>query len=424
MKICILGSGVIGVTTAYELARHGHEVTVIDRQPESARECSFANGGQLSYAHAEPWANPGVFLKLFQWMFQEDAPLVFKPPMDPHFIRWGLLFMRNCLPSYARRHSEVMLRLGLYSKKKMAEMMADTQVEFAHLAKGILHVYSDDASFDHAKKQAEFQHTLGCEEVVMTREQCFALEPALANTTMDLKGGIHAPIDESGDIFVFTKNLTEYCRSKFNVKFLFNTEVRSIHKSGDRISHIEIGSGGDKPEFLSGFDAYVMAMGARSGYFLRQVGLHVPIYPMKGYSISFDSSTACPSVSITDDAAKQVYSLLGSRMRVAGTAEFAKFNDSVRKVRIDPLIKGMKKLFPEAPLNNLTEWACLRPATPDGPPIVGKTPFANLFMNSGHGTLGWTQGAGTARLLADIIDDRPTEIPMSGLDIERCLIKL
>ncbi len=424
MKICILGSGIIGVATAYELGRHGHEVTVIDRQPESGRECSFANGGQLSYAHAEPWANPSVFFDLFKWMFQEDAPLVFKPPMDPHFIRWGLLFMRNCLPSYARRHSEVMLRLGLYSKQKMAELMADTKVEFAHLAKGILHVYGTDKGFDHAKKQAAFQHTLGCEEVIMTREQCIALEPALAHTTMDLKGGIHAPIDESGDIYIFTKNLAEYCAAKFGVKFLYNTPVRSIHQSGGKISHVEFGNAPDKPEFLSGFDAYVMAMGARSGYFMRQLGMHLPIYPMKGYSISFDVNEYCPSVSITDGGAKQVFSRLGNRMRVAGTAEFAGYNDAVRKVRIDPLVRNMKKLFPKATYDNLTEWACLRPATPDGPPIIGKTPLSNLYIHSGHGTLGWTQGAGTARLLADIIDGRPTEIPLSGLDIERCLIRI
>lgn len=422
MKICVLGAGITGVTAAYELARRGHEVTVLDRQPEPARECSFANGGQLSYAHAEPWANPNVFPKLFKWMFQDDAPLVLRPSTDPHMIRWGLLFLRNCLPSYARRHSEVMLRLGLYSKQKMAELMADTRVEFHHLAKGILHVYSDQKSFDSARKQAEFQHTLGCDEVVLTRDASFALEPTLANTTMDIVGGIHAPIDESGDIFLFTKNLANYCRDTLRVNFVFGKSIRRIHKADNAISHIELE--GEKPEFLSGFDGYVMAMGSHSSVYLRQIGLYVPVYPMKGYSISFAASEFCPSISITDDAAKQVYSLLGNTMRVAGTAEFAAYNDSVRKVRIDPLVKGMQKLFPKAPIEHMTEWACLRPSTPDGPPIVGKTPITNLYMHTGHGTLGWTQSAGTARLLADAIDGRPTEIPMSGLDIERCLIRI
>jgi D-amino-acid dehydrogenase len=422
MKICVLGAGVLGVTSAYELARRGHTVTVIDRQPEPGRECSFANGGQLSYAHAEPWANPNVFPKLFKWMWQEDAPLVLRPSLDPHMMRWMLLFLMNCLPSRARRNSEVMLRLGLYSKQKMAELMADTQVDFHQLAKGILHVYSDQKAFDSARKQAEFQHTLGCEEIVLTPEQTFALEPTLAHTTQKLLGGIHAPIDESGDIHVFTKALADHIAKKYNVQFQFNTPIRRIHKSGDTISHVEMQ--GDHASYLSGFDAYVMAMGAPSAIYLRQLGLYVPIYPMKGYSISFDSSEFCPTVSITDDAAKQVYTRLGGRMRVAGTAEFAGYNDIVRKARIDPLVRGMNSLFPQAPLNAFTEWACLRPSTPDGPPIVGKTPITNLFINSGHGTLGWTQAAGSARLLADVVDARPTEIPLRGLEIERCLIRI
>ena len=421
MKICILGSGVLGVTSAYELARRGHDVTVIDRQPEAARECSFANGAQLSYAHAEPWANPGVFINLFKWMFREDAPLVLRPSADPHMIRWGLLFLRNCLPSYARRHTEVMMRLGLYSKKKMGELLADTQVEFHHLSKGILHVYSDQASFDKARRQADYQHSIGgSPEIILTQAEVMALEPSLKHAT-HLLGGIHAPIDESGDIHLFTKNLAALCTERYGVKFLYNKSLRRIHQSGNAISHLEFV--GDT-EYTSGFDRYVMSLGAASPVYLRQLGLHVPIYPMKGYSISFDSSEFCPEVSITDDLARQVYSRIGGRMRVAGTAEFAGYNDAVRKVRIDPLLKGMKKLFPDAPLENLTEWACLRPSTPDGPPIIGGTPLANLFMNTGHGTLGWTQAAGSARLLADVMENKPTEIPLSGLDIERCLIKI
>jgi len=420
MKICVLGAGVLGVTSAYELAKRGHEVTVIERAAEPARECSYANGGQLSYAHAEPWANPGVFLKLFKWAFQSDAPLVLRPSLDPHLMRWSLLFLLNCLPSRARRHSEVLLRLGLYSKQKMAELIADTNVEFHHLAKGILHVYDNQASYDHARKQADFQHSLGCEENSLTVEECFKLEPALAQTTKKLVGGIHAPIDESGDIHIFTRNLAELIAQKYGVKFKFNTTVRRLHRAGNGVSHLELASG----EFLSGFDSYVMAAGSYSPIYLRQLGLYVPIYPMKGYSISFNASDACPHVSITDDAAKQVYSRLGGRMRVAGTAEFAGYNEAVRKVRIDPLISGMKSLFPLAPQEELAEWACLRPSTPDGPPIIGRTPISNLYMNTGHGTLGWTQAAGSARLLADVVDTKPTEIPLSGLEIERSLIRI
>ena len=422
MKICILGAGVLGVTSAYELAKKGHDVTVIERQSEPARECSFANGGQLSYSHAEPWANPHVFPKLFKWAFQNDAPLVLRPSTDIHMMRWGALFLLNCLPSKAHANCEVMLRLGMYSKQKMAELRADTNIDFSFLGNGTLHVFDNQKSFDGARKHAEFQSKLGCDEIAMTPDECFKTEPTLANTTKKLVGGMYAPMDESGDIHVFTKNLAKYCAEKFGVKFLYNQKIARIHKANGAISHVEIE--GQTNDYISGFDAYVMAMGSHSAPQLRKLGLHVPIYPMKGYSISFNASAHCPKVSITDDAAKQVYTLLGNRMRVAGTAEFAGYNETVRQVRIDPLKRGVKQLFPEAPMDELTEWACLRPSTPDGPPIIGKTPISNLFMNTGHGTLGWTQSAGSSRLLADIIDNRPTEIPLSGLDIERNLIRL
>lgn len=422
MKICILGAGVLGVTSAYELARRGHEVTVIERGAEPARECSFANGGQLSYSHAEPWANPHVFPKLFTWAFQDDAPLVLRPSTDMHMMRWGLLFLLNCLPAKARANCETMLRLGLYSKQKMAELMAKTKVEFAFLGNGTLHVFDDQKSFDGAKRHAEFQAKLGCTETPMTPAECFTLEPTLANTTKKLVGGMYAPIDESGDIHVFTKNLADYCAKNLKVTFLYNQKIAKLHKTDDRITHVEIE--GQHRDYMAGFDAYVMALGSHSAPHLRKLGLYVPIYPMKGYSISFNASAHCPKVSITDDAAKQVYTLLGNRMRVAGTAEFAGYNEAVRAVRIDPLKRGMKELFPEAPQEELTEWACLRPSTPDGPPIIGKTPIANLYMNTGHGTLGWTQAAGSARLLADVVDGAPTEIPLTGLGIERNLIRM
>jgi D-amino-acid dehydrogenase len=235
MKICILGAGVLGVTSAYELAKSGHEVTVVDRQPEPARECSFANGGQLSYSHAEPWANPYVFPKLFKWAFQEDAPLVLRFSADPHMIRWGLLFLLNCLPAKARANSETMLRLGLYSKQKMGELVDDTKVEFHNIRKGTLHIYSDLKSFDHARAQADFQRRLGCDEVAMSRDECVGLEPALANCAKPIVGGLHSPIDESGDIHFFTRNMADYCAQKFGVKFLFDTKIRKIHRMGETI---------------------------------------------------------------------------------------------------------------------------------------------------------------------------------------------
>lgn len=419
MKICVLGAGVLGVTSAYELAKRGHEVTVIERNANAGAECSFANGGQLSYSHSEPWANPHVFPKLFQWMFQEDAPLVLRINSDPHLLRWGMLFLINCLPAKARRHNEIMLRLGLYSKKKMAELMTDTKVEFNFLSKGILHIFFDEKDYEHAKRHAEFQYTQGCAETVMTTDECFKLEPSLAGSQRHIVGGIHATIDESGDIHTFTTGLATHIAEKYNVKFRYGAAVKKLHKQGQNISHVELEGG----ESLSGFDAYVMAMGAPSAVHLRQVGLYVPIYPMKGYSITYPAGDSAPTVSLTDSSMKQVYSRLGDRIRVAGTAEFAGYNYDVRKVRIEPLIRGTRGLFPNADLDNVQEWACLRPSTPDGPPMLGKTPLTNLFMNTGHGTLGWTQAAGSARLLADVMDNKPTEITLDGLEIGRNLIR-
>lgn len=420
MKICVLGAGVLGVTSAYALAKRGHDVTIIDRQSIAANECSFANGGQLSYSHAMPWANPYVFFDLFKWMFQEDAPLVLRFKGDPHMIRWGLLFLLNCLPSRTRRHSEALLRLGVYSRRKMDELIKETGLDFDYLNKGILHVFSSQNCLDHAKIQADFQHSMGGDpETMLSPEECLKIEPTLQYSAKKIFGGVMAPTDASGDICSFTKNMANMLTEKHGVKILYNTDIKKLHKADGKISHVETSQG-----YLSGFDAFVLCTGAYSAIHLRQVGLYYPIYPMKGYSITFPANEFTPTVSITDEALKVVYSRLGNRIRVAGTAEFAGYNHDIRKVRIDPIVRGVQTLFPKADLSNVSEWACLRPSTPDGPPVIGKTPISNLYINSGHGTLGWTQCAGSAQLLADIFEGKPTEIPMTGLNIERNLIKL
>ncbi len=418
MKICILGAGVVGVTSAYMLAARGHEVTVLDRQPEAARECSFANGGQLSYTHAEPWANPHVFPKLMRWMWQEDAPLVLRFRADPHMIRWGLLFLMNCLPARARNHSEALLRLGLYSKAKMDALIAETGIDFEFLNKGILHVFSSQKDFDHARRQMEFQAAIGGQERALSMDEAVAMEPSLAHTDKKLYGAVLSPLDASGDIHLFTQRLAALAAEKYGVKFRHQITIRHLHSSGDTLSHIETSQG-----YESGFDAYVMSLGAYSPIYLRQLGLYVPIYPMKGYSITFPAGEFTPTISITDEERKVVYSRLGNRIRAAGTAEFAGYNHDIRKLRVEAVIRGAKLLFPKSDLHAPQEWACLRPSTPDGPPMVGATPLKNLYMNTGHGTLGWTQAAGSARLLADVIDRVPTEIPLTGLTTERNLIR-
>jgi D-amino-acid dehydrogenase len=413
MHIIILGAGITGVTAAYFLGRAGHSVEVIERQSAAALECSFANGGQLSYSHAEPWANPYVFSKLWQWLGKDDAPLVFRPSTDPHMIKWGLRFLWNCRQSATTQNSLTMLRLGMYSKECLNEIADETRIEFNHLKKGILHIYCKEAEFEHAQKQAQFQHEHGCEEHVLSWEDCLKMEPALKDTQKRIYGGIHAPMDESGDIHVFTQKLAAYCEEHFGAKFHYNMPVHKLLSERRRITGILTDSGPLKA------DAYVMSLGAYSAPLLRQVGISVPIYPMKGYSITWNATDDMPNVSLTDDARKIVYSRLGDKMRCAGTAEFARYNTDVNPKRIDPIRRGISALFPSADLSQMTEWACLRPSTPDGPPIVGRTQMDNLFMHTGHGTLGWTQSAGTAKTLTDIVDGKTPFLNAQSLSIYR-----
>jgi D-amino-acid dehydrogenase len=416
MKVLILGSGVLGVAAAYVLAARGYSVEVMDRQPASAAETSFANGGQLSYSHAEPWANPQVLPKVIKWMFREDAPLVMRPRADYQMLRWGLKFLANCTQMRAETNTVTMLRLGLYSRRKMEQLVNATHLKFDYQRDGILHVFDNQTDFNHAIAQTKFQEKFGCHERILSVKECLQLEPALEHSPLKLVGGIHAHLDESGDIHQFCLELTALCQKEFGVKFHFNTEVQGIVKEGDKIVAVKTNQG----DFTA--DSYVMSLGSYSAVHLRKLGIDVPIYPMKGYSITMPMVDNAPNISITDQQAKIVYSRLGNRLRVAGTAEFAGYDDSIREVRIQAILRAIKRMFPTVVPEDeasIERWACLRPSTPDGSPIIGKTPLTNLFLNTGHGTLGWTQAAGSAFLLADALEGKPTEISLEGLTLER-----
>jgi D-amino-acid dehydrogenase len=417
MKITILGAGITGVTSAYVLASRGHEVEVIDREKGAALQTSFSNGAQLSYSHAEPWANPKALIQAIKWMFVEDAPLVIRPRADWRMIKWGLQFIGNCNQERARINCERMMRIGLYSKQKMAQIRAETQVEFDFDTKGILHVFSNEASFDGAIAQAEFQETLGCKELVYTPTECLAQEPALKNATRTIIGGLYSPIDETGDIHMFTQNLAAYCAEKLGVQFSYNTDVIKLNKDGYKLASVTTSKGENKA------DAYVMCLGPHTPLLCDKIGVKVPIYPMKGYSITLPAWEGAPNMSVTDAEKKVVYSRIGNRIRAAGTAEFAGYNTEVREPRIQQIMGSIRDLYPAVDegdtISNMQRWACIRPQTPDGPPLVSKTPCHNLYLNTGHGTLGWTQGAGTAYLLADIMEGNTPEIKSAGLDLAR-----
>lgn len=411
MKVLILGAGIAGVTAAYTLASRGHEVEVVDLEPGAGRATSFANGGQLSYSHALPWANPGVFPKLWKWMFKDDAPLVLRPSSDPAMIRWGLMFLWNCMADRAERHHHIMLRLALYSREKMKQMREDSGVQFHYLNKGILHVLTNEKDFEEAQAVAKRQESWGCHEDVLTPEQCIEKEPALKHAQRAIVGGMFSSIDESGDIHLFCTELEKVLREKYKVNFRYGENVKLLAVEGDRVSGVATDKGS------IGADAVVMAMGSWSTLLLKKVGINLPMYPMKGYSITLPAWDGAPHVSITDDEKKIVISRLGDRVRAAGTAEFARYDVSINEKRIAPLVNCIKELFPVADVSDYTKWACIRPQTPDGPPIIGKTKYKNLYLHTGHGTLGWTQSAGTATLLADIIEGRPTDIPLDGLEL-------
>jgi D-amino-acid dehydrogenase len=414
MQILILGSGVLGVTTAYELGKRGFNVTVIDRKNACASETSFANGGQLSYSHAEPWASPSLLPKLPRWLLRSDSPLVFRPRADKEMIRWGLSFLRNCTTFRAEINTINLLRLGLYSKECMAAIRRDEGLDFSYSGKGILHIYESQEEFDHSKKQLEFQAKFGGDERILSRDEVLKLEPSLAHTSRTIIGGIHAHHDESGDAHSFSTQLAARAAERFGVKFLHNISVTELIKEGNKIVAVNT----DKGEMQA--DVFVMALGSYSPVYLRKIGIDTPIYPMKGYSITIDANEYCPYISLTDGKYKIVYSRLGSRLRVAGTAEFAGYDTTINEKRITPIVQAAKSLLPLADWGqDVGKWACLRPSTPDGPPIIGRTPYYNLFLNTGHGTLGWTQAAGSAKLVADIMERKTPEILLHGLTLER-----
>lgn len=416
MNIIILGSGLLGVTTAYELGKRGHQVTVLERNAAAAAETSFANGGQLSYSHGEPWANPHVLRKLPGWAMRSDAPLVLRPRADWQMIRWGLKFLRNCTHTRAEINCVNMLRLGLYSREKMADIRRESGIAFDFLDKGILHIYGTQKDFDQAKKQDEFQAKFGGRQRILSAEECYALEPTLKQSSRVIVGGIHAFLDESGDANLFCQELAKVAAQRHGVQFRYGVNITSLRKEANRVVAVIT----DQGEISA--DAYVMAMGSYSPLLLRPLGIDVPIYPMKGYSITLPANDSAPTISITDGTHKLVYSRLGNRLRIAGTAEFAGHNQAINPKRIKPIVSAAQKLFPNAAWSGpIDEWACLRPSTPDGPPILGRTPCSNLFLNTGHGTLGWTQAAGSASIVADIMEDKTPSIMLHGLTMERYL---
>lgn len=407
MRVIVMGAGVVGTTAAWYLSAAGHEVTVIDRQPAAGLETSFANGGQISVCHAEPWANPGALPKLLKWIGHESSPLLWRMRADPAQWAWGLRFIRECTPARTRANIIAILKLALHSRDCLQALRAELGLEYDHLERGILHVYTDAREFEHAIPQAELMRQYGCDRFVKTAAECVQIEPALRHSTRPLVGGTYTADDESGDAHKFTQALAARCAER-GVVYRYGSAVSALQTQAGRISGVRLDNG----ELLSA-DRYVVALGSYTPLLLRPLGFSLPIYPGKGYSatLTLREDAVAPSVSITDDGHKLVYSRFGNRLRVAGTAEFTGYDTSLNAVRCEALIRRTQALFPLATSDEAPQfWAGLRPATPSNVPYVGQSRYDNLFVDSGHGTLGWTMSCGSGQLLADLISGRQPAI--------------
>ena len=406
MKVIVLGAGVIGVTTAWFLSKSGHDVTVVDRQPAPGLETSYANGGQISVSHAEPWANPAAPLKVLKWLAREDAPLLFRLRPDVRQWLWGLSFLRECTPARTRRNIQQIVTLGLYSRATLQALRAETGIEYDQLTRGILHFYTHQAELDAAIEPARVMREHGCDIELLDAERCVQIEPALKSARHLLVGGSMTVSDESGDAHRFTQRLAALAAAR-GVKFLPERTIVGLSRAGDRIDGVQVDH-----ELLRA-DAYVVSLGAYSPLLTRKMGIDLNIYPAKGYSATVpvkDASKAY-SVSLTDDEYKLVFSRLGDRLRIAGTAELNGYRTDLNPTRCQALLRRTQALFPGAgDMARAEFWTGLRPATPSNVPYIGGTKYPNLFLNTGHGTLGWTHACGSARALADIVSGRVPEI--------------
>ena len=408
MKIIVLGAGVVGVASAWYLAAAGHEVTVIERRDAAGLETSFANGGQISAGHAEPWAKPSAVPQILRWLGREDAPLLFRPRASWAQWEWGLRFLYECLPGRFERHSRTLAGLARYSRDCLRALRAELGLRYDHLERGILQFATKRSDFDAMAGHAEAMRALGVRREPKSAAECLELEPALKHSTDPVVGGVYDANDESGDACRFTQELARIAVSR-GVVFRYGAAIEALEAAGDTVEVIRLGSE------RATADAYVVSLGSYSPLLLTPLGVCIPVYPLKGYSITLPLGpaelAAAPTVSLTDEAFKLAISRLGNRLRAAGTAELTGYDTSVNSVRCAAIARRIRDLFPAlGGITTVENWAGLRPATPDNVPVIGKTRFRNLYLNTGHGTLGWTLACGSGSVLADLISGRPPQV--------------
>jgi D-amino-acid dehydrogenase len=420
MKVVVLGAGLLGVTSAYFLRQQGHDVVVVDRQATPAAETSFANGGQISVSHAEPWANPSAPLKVLQWLGKEDAPLLFRLRADARQWLWGLQFMRECTPARTRHNIAQIVRLGTYSRDTLQQLRRDTGLQYDQRTQGILHFYTNPKEFESAEAPAAQMRALGCDRQVISADEAVRLEPALAHVRDRLAGATYTAEDESGDANRFARELVRLCEQA-GVEFRMSHTVTALRETGGTIDHVEATDVEGRFQRIRG-DAYVVAMGSLSPLLVKPLGIRLPIYPAKGYSVTMpvrDASKA-HQVSLTDDEYKLVFSRLGDRLRIAGTAELNGYDRDLNRVRCEAIVRRVEELFPGAgDASQAQFWTGLRPATPSNVPIIGRSKLPNLFLNTGHGTLGWTHACGSGKSIARIVSGLAPEVDFAFAGVDR-----
>ncbi|MDO7537298.1 D-amino acid dehydrogenase [Acinetobacter pittii] len=414
MRVIVLGSGVIGVASAYYLAQQGAEVTVLDRQSGPAEETSFGNAGQISPGYSTPWAAPGIPFKAVKWMFQHHAPLAINLDGSMWQLQWMAQMLKNCNPQSYAVNKERMMRVAEYSRDCLRELRKDTGINYENRAKGTLQLFRKEAQMEAVQRDISVLQECGVSYELLNGNELGRVEPALANAQDKLVGGLHLPNDETGDCYLFTNALAQIAK-ELGVNFQFNQNVEKLIVEGDEIKGVQVNG-----KVLTA-DRYVLAFGSYSRDFLKPLDLQLPVYPVKGYSLTIPivDPAFAPQSTVLDETYKIAITRFDQRIRVGGMAELSGFNLGLNEDRRATLQMVTQDLFPGGDMVQASFWTGLRPMTPDSTPIIGATRFKNLFLNTGHGTLGWTMACGSGKLISDIVLNHKTEISTDGLSIQR-----
>ncbi|WP_213073701.1 D-amino acid dehydrogenase [Acinetobacter ihumii] len=414
MRVIVLGSGVIGVASAYYLAQQGAQVTVLDRQSGPAEETSFGNAGQVSPGYSTPWAAPGIPFKAVKWMFQHHAPLAINLDGSMWQLQWMAQMLKNCNPESYSKNKERMMRVAEYSRDCLKELRESTGIRYENRAKGTLQVFRSEAQLEAVQRDIQVLKECGVDYQLLDQNDLAKVEPALAYAKDKLVGGLHLPHDETGDCYLFTNALAEKAKA-LGVEFQFNQNVEALVVEGDAIKGVRVNG-----QVLTA-DRYVLAFGSYSRDFLKPLHLNLPVYPVKGYSLTIPivQPEFAPQSTVLDETYKIAITRFDQRIRVGGMAELSGFNLGLNQDRRATLEMVTQDLFPGGDLAQASFWTGLRPMTPDSTPIIGATRFSNLFLNTGHGTLGWTMACGSGKLISDIVLNHQPEISTEGLSILR-----